>query len=53
MQHSNPNHQAKLEAAKQFLGKNYVLHPEYKFDPKHSPFSIKAVEIFKSEKQND
>lgn len=28
---------AKLEAAKAFLGKNWVLHPDYKPNPRHSP----------------
>ena len=27
--------QQKLQAAKEFLGKNWILHPEYKFNPKH------------------
>lgn len=26
----------KLEKAKEYLGKKWVLHPEYQFNPKHS-----------------
>ena len=28
---------SKIEAAKAFLGTRWVGHPDYKFDPRHSP----------------
>lgn len=33
--------QEKLERAKQYLGKKWVLHPQYEFQPQHQPQSRK------------